>query len=39
MKKTAEHIKDLTEYYKNKYPEADVKTVVVSYIFGIKYNL
>lgn len=23
--------KDLTEYYKNKYPQAGVKTVVVSY--------
>lgn len=27
--------KDLTEYYKNKYPEAGVKTVVVSYTVGI----
>lgn len=27
--------KDLTEYYKNKYPEAGVKAVVVSYTIGI----
>lgn len=27
--------KDLTEYYKNKYPEAGVKTVVVSYTVSI----
>lgn len=24
--------KDLTEYYKTKYPEANVKTVVISYM-------
>lgn len=28
--------KDLTEYYKNKYPNAGVKTIVISYIFSIK---
>lgn len=28
--------KDLTELYKNKYPEAGVKTVVVSYAISIK---
>lgn len=28
--------KDLTEYYKNKYPEAGVKTVVVSYDISIR---
>lgn len=27
--------KDLTEHYKNRFPEAGVKTVVVSYTFGI----
>ena len=28
--------KDLSEYYKNKYPQAGVKTVVVSYAVSIK---
>ncbi|UVS38170.1 hypothetical protein NXV60_16265 [Bacteroides fragilis] len=28
--------KDLSEYYKNKYPQAGVKTVVVSYAISIK---
>ena len=28
--------KDLTELYKNKYPQAGVKTVVVSYTFSVK---
>ncbi len=27
--------KDLSKYYKNKYPQAGVKTVVVSYIIAI----
>lgn len=28
--------KDLSEYYKNKYPQAGVRTVVVSYAISIK---
>ena len=35
MSNTVYLYKDFTEHYKNKYPEAGVKTVVVSYIVGI----
>jgi hypothetical protein len=35
MSNTVYLYKDFTEHYKNKYPEAGVKTIVVSYIVGI----